>query len=229
MHISDIMRGEIGASEQRIVAAFALARRAAPCIVFIDEFQALFNSRTSSSGEDSSRTAVLASCFDDLCAWNRHAGPESLVTVVAATNEPWAIDRALLRPGRLDPCVFVGPLDATGREKFVERMLRDEQRRQTDQRRKLTEQCADVHVPAARHFQLGDSQQVQQLAKEVLTRTEGFTGADMSQLLERVALGANMPELDYPAAVRIALDETRASVSPSDAAEYTQWWQRHLH
>lgn len=85
-----------------------------PCIVFIDEFQAAFSS------EGGSLSVGLASCLDDVAAWNQHSGADAQVTVVAATNEPWAIHASFLRAGRLERAVFVGPLDAAGREHMLQ-------------------------------------------------------------------------------------------------------------
>ena len=57
----------------------------------------------------------MSACFDDLQLWNTYAGAESAVTIIAATNEPWAIDGGFLRAGRLDRLIYVGPLDEGGR------------------------------------------------------------------------------------------------------------------
>lgn len=62
-----------------------------------------------------SLTSALALCLDDVAAWNMYAGTGSLITIIAATNEPWAVDIGFLRPGRFDKRVFVGPLDLQGR------------------------------------------------------------------------------------------------------------------
>lgn len=62
-----------------------------------------------------SLTSALALCLDDIVTWNQYAGSSSLICVIAATNEPWAVDNGFLRPGRFDKKVFVGPLDQEGR------------------------------------------------------------------------------------------------------------------
>jgi AAA family ATPase len=108
----DAVRGEIGSGEKRIRELFAEAKRSAPSIIFIDEFQAMFTSReegvASASDVGATLTVTLSGCFDDLSIWNRYSGLESLFTVVASTNEPWAIDRSFLRPQRLQRCLFMG-------------------------------------------------------------------------------------------------------------------------
>jgi len=110
--LTDAVRGEIGSGERRVRELFAEAKRSAPSIIFIDEFQAVFTSReegvASASDVGATLTATLSGCFDDLSIWNRYSGLESLVTVIASTNEPWAIDRSFLRPQRLERRLFVG-------------------------------------------------------------------------------------------------------------------------
>lgn len=114
---SDIVRAEVGVSEKLVAAAFQTARANAPAVIFIDEFQALFTER---SGSSSSRlTSTLLQCMDDLKEWgdlsrqnpvanvDRSGKRESRVLVLAATNTPWMIDRAFLRPGRFDRSVLV--------------------------------------------------------------------------------------------------------------------------
>jgi len=86
------VRGEIGSGERRVRELFAEAKRSSPSIIFIDEFQAVFTSReegvASASDVGATITAILSGCFDDLSIWNRYSGLESLVTVIASTDEP---------------------------------------------------------------------------------------------------------------------------------------------
>jgi SpoVK/Ycf46/Vps4 family AAA+-type ATPase len=87
--------GYIGEGESVLRAIFIEARRAGPALVFIDELQAAF------SGDSSSTlTATLSSCLDDTSTWNTACGGHAVVTVIAATNEPWAIHDSFLRAGR---------------------------------------------------------------------------------------------------------------------------------
>jgi AAA family ATPase len=114
LRLVDVVRGHVGAGEQAILAAFQEAKRLAPTILFIDEFQAIFVSRGGSGGsggsDDKSLSSMLAGCFDDVALWNANAGSGATVTVIAATNEPWAVDAGVLRPGRFDRCHLVGVL-----------------------------------------------------------------------------------------------------------------------
>lgn len=98
-----IARGEVGASERALASAFATARREAPCVLFIDEVDAIF---AGGSGADGRVVSVLAREIDA-------AGPD--VAVVAATNRPWRVAGSLVRPGRFDACVETPLPDPEGR------------------------------------------------------------------------------------------------------------------
>ena len=133
VRMRSVLRGEIGTGEKALVDIFNTAKRNAPSIIFIDEFQAAFTSRSGEVGGGAARdgvgftlSATLAGCLDDLREWNRFAGLESTVIVLAATNEPWAVDPSFLRPGRLGECVFVGPLDAEGRQAYAQHLVAEQ-------------------------------------------------------------------------------------------------------
>jgi SpoVK/Ycf46/Vps4 family AAA+-type ATPase len=208
MRLSEVVRGEVGTSERRVRSLFQEAKQAAPSIVFIDEFQALFTSRGRSEGADggksevgSTLSAALAGCFDDLASWNRNAGPESMVTVVAATNEPWAVDSGFLRPGRLGKCLLVGPLDVSGRAAYVRNSL-------------------------------GAGPAVNAIAETVAQRTEGYSGADLTLLCARAAqICAESPGGAAPSLREFerALQCTAASTSAEDMEEYRHWQAQYPH
>mmetsp|Transcript_16913 Transcript_16913/g.31138 ORF Transcript_16913/g.31138 Transcript_16913/m.31138 type:complete len:213 (+) Transcript_16913:1-639(+) len=105
--ISDIVRGYIGEAEKALERVFAMARRVAPCVVFFDEFQAMFGNRET-SGEVGRRLISQFLLESD----NLPSG----VVLLASTNVPGAIDPALLRPGRFDRCIQVPLPDSSGRE-----------------------------------------------------------------------------------------------------------------
>ncbi|KAF9102952.1 hypothetical protein BGX27_010800 [Mortierella sp. AM989] len=98
--IPDLIKGEVGESEKAIAKIFKMANRCTPCIVFLDELEAIFGSRESSGGLGKQLISQLLLELDD-CVKG--------VVILAATNHPEAIDSSILRPGRLDRLVYVPP------------------------------------------------------------------------------------------------------------------------
>jgi SpoVK/Ycf46/Vps4 family AAA+-type ATPase len=111
----------VGESEKAVQAVFRKARAVAPSIVFFDEIDAIAGQRQEDGGGGGVGDRVLSQLLSEM------DGVEALhnVTVVAATNRPDIIDTALLRPGRIDRMVYVGPPDRAAREQILTRNLRD--------------------------------------------------------------------------------------------------------
>ncbi|XP_036914473.1 ATPase family protein 2 homolog [Sturnira hondurensis] len=111
----ELMNKYVGESERAVREVFRRARAVAPSIVFFDELDALAVERGSSSGAGNVADRVLAQLLTEM------DGVEQLkdVTVLAATNRPDRIDKALMRPGRIDRVIYVPlPDAATRREIF---------------------------------------------------------------------------------------------------------------
>ncbi len=215
MHISDLIRGEIGTGERALRKLFQDAKQLAPCIIFFDEFQSVFTNRTDSDGQTSADightlSSTLAGCFDDIALWNSFAGLDSLVTVVGATNEPWAVDRGFLRAGRFEKCVFVGPLDRDARRTILMQKL-----------------SLPVEISANASAVLD--------IDAVVNATEGFTGADMMLLLQRAFRlhrrgGGGAENASVLASVSSVLSASSGSgsgmtstVQPEDLADFLRW------
>ncbi|KAF9289089.1 hypothetical protein BGZ68_010044 [Mortierella alpina] len=98
--IPDLIKGEVGESEKAIAKVFNTATRCSPCIVFLDELEAIFGTRESSGGLGKQLISQLLLEMDN-CGKG--------VVILAATNHPEAIDASILRPGRLDRLVYVPP------------------------------------------------------------------------------------------------------------------------
>jgi SpoVK/Ycf46/Vps4 family AAA+-type ATPase len=115
----------VGESERATREVFRKARAASPSIIFFDEIDAIASNRSSSSSSSSSGKGgelnVLTTLLNEMDGFE----PLNNVFVVAATNKPAAIDPALLRPGRFDNVLYVGPPDEeTRKEIFLTRFLR---------------------------------------------------------------------------------------------------------
>ncbi|WP_345283352.1 ATP-binding protein [Streptomyces gulbargensis] len=120
--LSDVLDMWIGASEKNIHDIFETARRQAPCVVFLDELDALGakRSRTHHSGLRNVVNQLLTE-LDGIASGTGNEG----VFVLAATNVPWDVDIALRRPGRLDRTLLVLPPDAAAREAILRYHLRE--------------------------------------------------------------------------------------------------------
>ena len=118
--IADILEPYFGASERNLHDAFQLARREAPCVIFFDELDALGARRTGM------QTSMLRGVINQLLTeLDGIDGANEGVFVLGATNQPWDVDPALKRPGRLDRTVLVLPPDQDAREAIFRVHLRD--------------------------------------------------------------------------------------------------------
>jgi SpoVK/Ycf46/Vps4 family AAA+-type ATPase len=117
--IADILDPFFGQTERNLHEAFQLARREAPCVLFFDEIDALGARRTQH------QTSMLRGAVNQLLTeLDGIDGANEGVFVLAATNQPWDVDPALRRPGRLDRTLLVLPPDAEARESVFRYHLR---------------------------------------------------------------------------------------------------------
>ncbi len=146
----------VGMGASRVRDLFAQARKNAPCIIFIDEIDAVGRQRGAGpvAGGHDEREQTLNQLLTEMDGFGAYEG----VIVLAATNRPDVLDRALLRPGRFDRQIPVGPPDAKGREEILR-----------------------VHAAGK---QLDPSLDLAAIAR----RTPGFTGADLANLLNEAAI-----------------------------------------
>ncbi|MEV4542408.1 ATP-binding protein [Micromonospora echinaurantiaca] len=120
LSIVDVLDMWMGNSERNLHELFQAARRNAPCVLFLDEIDALGHKRSQVS---SSSMRTLGNQL--LAELDGMEGNNEGVFVLAATNTPWDVDPALRRPGRLDRVVLVLPPDADARRAILEYHLRD--------------------------------------------------------------------------------------------------------
>ncbi|MBW4680767.1 MAG: ATP-dependent zinc metalloprotease FtsH4 [Microcoleus vaginatus WJT46-NPBG5] len=147
----------VGAGAARVRDLFEQAKKKAPCIVFIDELDAIGKSRSSSGmyGGNDEREQTLNQLLTEMDGFS--AG-DATVIVLAATNRPETLDPALLRPGRFDRQVLVDRPDLSGR-------------------------LAILNIYGQK-VKLGPDIDL----KAIATRTPGFAGADLANLVNEAAL-----------------------------------------
>lgn len=118
--LNDILDMWIGGSEKNLHDIFELARENTPCVLFIDEIDALGASR--SDMKQSSGRHLINQFLQELDGIN---DTNEGVLVLGATNTPWNLDPAFRRPGRFDRIVFVPPPDPSTRESILRLKLKD--------------------------------------------------------------------------------------------------------
>ena len=152
---SDFVEMFVGVGASRVRDLFDQAKKHAPCIVFVDEIDAVGRQRGAGlGGGHDEREQTLNQLLVEMDGFEGTTG----IIVVAATNRPDILDSALLRPGRFDRQVVIDRPDVLGREQIL-----------------------SVH---AKGKPLSKDIELKILAK----RTPGFTGADLSNLINEAAL-----------------------------------------
>lgn len=117
---SDIKSKWYGESEQNVKNIFAKARKASKVILFFDEFEAIGAKRTDNS--DNGNNDLVPQILAEMQGVGSSSS-KSMIMVIAATNKPWAIDSAFLRPGRFDEKIYIPLPDFTARKKLFELKL----------------------------------------------------------------------------------------------------------
>jgi len=152
---SDFVEMFVGVGASRVRDLFDQAKKNAPCIVFIDEIDAVGRQRGAGlGGGHDEREQTLNQLLVEMDGFSANEG----VIVLAATNRPDILDKALLRPGRFDRQIVVSAPDVGAREQILE-----------------------VH---SRKKKLGDDIDLKTIAKN----TSGFSGADLENVLNEAAL-----------------------------------------
>lgn len=119
--LADVLDMWIGASERNLREVFEAARRNKPCVLFLDEIDALGQKRANLRTSPAMRGTVNQLLTEMDSVKSNNDG----VFVLGATNHPWDVDTALLRPGRFDRLLLVVPPDEEAREAILRYHLRD--------------------------------------------------------------------------------------------------------
>ena len=146
----------VGESEKAVRETFRKARQASPCVIFMDEIDSIAPERGSGNGDSNVTERVISQMLTEM------DGLESLnnVVVIAATNRPDIMDPALLRPGRFDKSIFIGPPDKESRKAIF-----------------------GIHT---KNRPLADDVDLEELAD----KTDGCTGADIAAICNEAVMNA---------------------------------------
>ena len=147
-----------GLGASRVRKLFEKARKVAPCIIFIDEIDAIGSRRNSNGGAESENNQTLNQLLVEMDGFNTN----ETIIVLAATNRPEMLDKALLRPGRFDRRITIGLPDMKGREAILK-----------------------IH---AKEKRLDKNVSLKSIAED----TAGFTGAELANILNEAAIIATI-------------------------------------
>lgn len=184
---SDLFSMWVGESEKAVRDLFFKARQLSPCIVFFDEIDAIGGERSAESGS-SVKERVLAQILTEIDGVNVLKN----VIIIAATNRPDLIDKALMRPGRLDRIVYVRLPDAETREEIF--------------KIKLTK------IP------ISDNVNVD----ELIRRTDGYSGAEIEAVCKEAALKALEDSFDIHEIEMKYFIKALETVQPRTSSELLQ-------
>ena len=147
-----------GLGASRVRKLFEKAKKISPCIIFIDEIDAIGSRRNNGGGAESENNQTLNQLLVEMDGFDT----EETIIVLAATNRPEMLDKALLRPGRFDRRITIALPDLRGREEILKIHAKE---------KKFAE---DVNL------------------KSVAEDTAGFTGAELANILNESAIIATM-------------------------------------
>ena len=180
-----------GLGASRVRRLFERAKKLAPCIIFIDEIDAIGSRRTSNSGSETENNQTLNQLLVEMDGFEKN----ETIIVLAATNRPEMLDKALLRPGRFDRQITIPAPDLNGREAILKLHSKNKKF------------AADVNF------------------KEIAGDTSGFTGAELANVLNEAAIIATrnkhdeISNMDIENAVRkitVGLEKVNRVISDKD-------------
>jgi transitional endoplasmic reticulum ATPase len=185
----EVMTMWVGESERKIRDIFRRARQVAPSIIFFDEIDALASNRSSSAGSRVNED-VVSQLLTEMSGVEDMKG----VVIIAATNRPDLLDKALLRPGRLEKLIYIPAPDEKSREK--------------------TFQIYMSRMPLEKTVS----------AKKLARETEGYSGADIDAVCREAAMGALRDDIKSKKVsskhFTAALKKVRPSINPQLVSFY---------
>ena len=199
---SDLLHQGVGNSEKAVRSLFAQARQYPCAVIYFDEMDAIAQKNTRSSYAKQMRSELLAQ-LQGVESYGKETG--NILYLIAATNKPWDMDSAFLRPGRFGTRIYVGLPDDAARKYMIEKRL------------EKIKEAGLVMVDHEIDIDL------------VVDLTKGFNGSDMTNMLDKVEelsiiRGINegtkyISRTDFGA----ALDLIKSSVQKEDIEKLNEW------
>jgi len=192
---SQIMSKWVGEAEQNIEKLFKMAKSYERSIIFIDEVEALVPKRRDSGSTVMQR--VVPQILSELEGFTER---KNVMLFIGATNEPWGLDSAILRPGRFDIRIYVGLPDFESREKIIDMNLKDK--------------------PISKSLKIN----------EIAMKLEGYSGADIRAICEKAtaipfieSIRTNRERAIEMADFGTALSKVKPSVNEKNLRKYKEW------
>lgn len=199
---SDLLNQGAGNTEKAVRSLFAQARQFPCAVIYFDEMDSISPKSTKSQYAKQLRSELLAQLQGIEEYGNKK---DNILFLIAATNKPWDIDSAFVRPGRFGTRIYVGLPDEPAREYMLNRRL------EKIRLKGVVKIAEDVNVP------------------QIVAATNGFNGADMTNLLDRMeeisalrgisAGEKSITQADFDK----ALEEITPSVQKEDIEKLLEW------
>jgi len=193
--VSDILSKWVGEAERNVKALFDAARTHERSVIFIDEFESLATSRRKTGSSVMPR--VVAQILTEAEGFHKNPNP---ILLIGASNEPWSIDPAMMRPGRFDEKVYVGLPDSQARLRMLEMNLEG----------KPLDDDVDL--------------------REIASLLDGYSGADIKNICNKVcalpfveAVKTDRDRDIQMTDILSVLQETKPSVSKRELKKYEEF------
>lgn len=200
--VSDIVLGGIGNSEKAIKQLFEEARSFRCSVIFFDEAESICPVNTKAQHAKQIRSELLRQMqgLESYCNETNN-----ILFLIAATNKPWLMDNAFLRPGRFGNKIYVGLPDVQARKNMIEKLIN------RIKNNNIVEISEDIDY------------------EYIVEKTEGFNGADIANLIEEVQEYSIMRSIETNKKIicfddfLVALNKIVPSVNKDDLLKYQEW------
>lgn len=198
---SDLLNQGAGNTEKAVRSLFAQARFFPCAVIYFDEMDSISPKSTKSQYAKQLRSEFLAQ-LQGIEEYGEKK--DNILFLIAATNKPWDIDSAFIRPGRFGTRIYVGLPDNEARKYLIERRFK-----------KITEKgivkIGEINI------------------EDIINRTDGFNGSDMTNLLDRVEEISALRGIDTSEKTitqedfNQALEQVTSSVQKEDIEKLIEW------